>query len=254
MFMIYYGRVLKYKQAMQTHQTYFQYFSFGQGNFIDKVLFQKRKEIFNCFMGQFLPTSLDKVLDIGVSDEEHTSSNLFEKYYPYTENITAVGVDNFQHLEDIYPGLKFVQADGRHLPFADNSFDYVYSHAVIEHTGSRRLQTQFLAEARRVARKGIFITTPNRLHPIEFHTAIPLIHYLPHNWYRKIYQLLGKTFYSNEENLNLLTGKELTYLGKKASQGQDDITLEHTKFLFFNANLILIVKKGLSGGEFSGII
>jgi len=227
---------------MDSNQKYFQYFTFGLGRIIDKILYQKRREIFECFITEMSPTEKDTVLDIGVSDEDHPSSNLLEKLYPYTNRITAVGIHDFNHLEEVYPDLTFVLADGRNLPFADNSFDYVYSHAVLEHTGSRNSQLVFLAEAFRVAIKGVFITTPNRSHPVEFHTAIPLLHYLPHNWYRKIYSLLGKKFYAQEENLNLLTAKDLLNLGCRLQSRGVKIKLRDTKFLFFSANLILIMK------------
>jgi hypothetical protein len=228
---------------MDSSQKYFQYFTFGLGGIIDRILYQKRREIFDCFMREMSPTEKDTVLDIGVSDEDHPSSNLFEKLYPYTSRITAVGIHNFKHLKEVYPGLTFVRADGRSLPFDDNSFDYVYSHAVLEHTGSRASQLAFIAEAFRVATKGVFITTPNRSHPVEFHTAIPLLHYLPHKFYRKIYSLLGKKFYAREENLNLLSAKELLSLGYRIQSKGVKIKLRDTKFLLFSANLILIVKK-----------
>lgn len=232
-----------YIQKMKTDQSYFQHFTFGLDKVINKVFVKKRREVFECFMRRMKPTNLDTVLDIGVSEEEHPSSNMFEKLYPHTNQVTAVGVGSLKCLEDVYSGLKFVQADGRRLPFLDNSFDYVYSHAVIEHVGSREQQLKFIEEAFRVAKKGIFVTTPNRLHPIEFHTAIPLVHYLPHNWYRKLYKMIGKEFYSQESNLNLLTEKELLKLADFFSVPEDKIELHATRFMLFKANLILIIKK-----------
>ncbi len=230
---------------MTNSKGYFQYFNFGLGQLIDRTLSKKRREIFHCFLKEMTPEETDTILDIGVSDEDHPSSNMFEKLYPYPHRITAVGIDNFNHLEKIYPGLTFVQADGRMLPFPDQTFDYVYSHAVLEHTGSRELQLKFLKEAFRVAIKGVFMTTPNRSHPIEFHTALPLLHYLPHSWYRKIYRLLGKRFYSTEENLNLLTAKELFTLAECLSNEKVNYKIRDTKFLFFSANLILILKRSM---------
>jgi ubiquinone/menaquinone biosynthesis C-methylase UbiE len=195
------------------------------------------------FLEEMQMNSSDSILDIGVSDEDHPASNLLEKNYPYTENLTALGIDNLHHLEKIYSGLTYIKGDGRSLPFDDRSFDFVYSHAVLEHVGSRHSQLTFIAEAFRVARKGVFLTTPNRMHPMEFHTGLPLLHYLPHSWYRALYRLLGKTFYAREENLNLLTEKELLELGYKVAEKQGEIKVEHTKFLFFNANLMLFIKK-----------
>ena len=54
--------------------------------------------------------------------------------------------------------LHFVRADGMALPFADQSFDLVLSHAVIEHVADAPL---YLRECRRVLRAGgrIFLST-----------------------------------------------------------------------------------------------
>ena len=38
---------------------------------------------------------------------------------------------------------------------------------------------QLIAECSRVAKRMVFLTTPNRWFPIEVHTALPLIHWLP---------------------------------------------------------------------------
>jgi len=82
-------------------------------------------------------------------------------------------------------GCSYSRGDARELPFADDSFDYVFSNAVIEHVGGPDDARRMLAESRRVARKGAFHTTPNRWFPIETHTQLPLVHWLPRpqqNW------------------------------------------------------------------------
>jgi ubiquinone/menaquinone biosynthesis C-methylase UbiE len=47
--------------------------------------------------------------------------------------------------------LRFLQADGQALPFARSSFDWVFSHAVIEHVADA---PRYLRECARVLRKG----------------------------------------------------------------------------------------------------
>lgn len=76
-------------------------------------------------------------------------------------------------------GCPHSQGDARKLPFPDDSFDYVVSNAVIEHVGGPDGARGMLAESRRVARVGAFHTTPNRWFPIETHTQLPLLHWLP---------------------------------------------------------------------------
>lgn len=229
---------------MQQTDTWFQYYAFGLGRFIDGVLKSKRVEIFERFLEEMQPTPNDRILDVGVSKDEHPASNMFEKLYPYPNRITAVGLENLQELEQSYPGLTYVQADGRALPFADGAFDYVYSHAVIEHCGSREAQLQFVAELCRVAAKGVFVTTPNRHHPLEFHTGIPLVHFLPHRAYRRIYRVLGRSFYAREDNLNLLSARDLRALASKAHKPGFKLDLKYTRFALFRANLLLIVRNG----------
>ena len=66
-----------------------------------------------------------------------------------------------------------------------------------------------------MARKGILITTPNRWHPLESHTGLPLLHYLPPRIWRPVYQALGKSMYADEESLHLLSAAELLDLVRR---------------------------------------
>lgn len=81
-----------------------------------------------------------------------------------------------------------VLAVGEKLPFASNSFDFIFSNEVIEHVEDDRLA---VAEMVRVTRHGgrILIFCPNRWYPVEQHGIywrgqykfgnIPLVNYLP---------------------------------------------------------------------------
>jgi hypothetical protein len=127
----------------------------------------------------FPPRRGERVLDLGASAlDDLPGENYFLRRYPYPEQVTAVGIDDFSALRERYADVTFVTADGRDLPFADAEFDIVHSNAVIEHVGDRAQQQRFVDELVRVARAG-FVTTPNRWFPIETHCKLPLLHWLP---------------------------------------------------------------------------
>lgn len=84
-------------------------------------------------------------------------------------------------------GFPVVRGDGSRLPFADDSFDYVFSNAVIEHVGDAVDQQRFLDESLRVARCGVFHTTPHRWSPVETHTKTFFLHWLPRRWHQRLF-------------------------------------------------------------------
>lgn len=190
-----------------------------------RIAAYQRRRMYDVFLAKTGIQEHDTVLDIGVtSDKTYSHSNYFESWYPYKDRITASGMDDAAFLEELHPGVKFVFADGRNLPFADQEFDYVHSSAVLEHVGSREKQTAFLSEAWRVARKGIFVTTPNRWFPVEFHTMMPFVHWLPTEVFRKLCDVRGLGFFASEENLNLLSGSELGQIAAKAGVEKVKVT------------------------------
>ncbi|WP_342673689.1 methyltransferase domain-containing protein [Jiangella gansuensis] len=91
-------------------------------------------------------------------------------------------------------GMPTVRGDGRYLPFRDASFDYVVSNAVIEHLGGYDGARRLLLESQRVARCGWAHTTPNRRFPIEVHTGVPFLHWLPERARVRAFAALGRQF------------------------------------------------------------
>jgi hypothetical protein len=90
------------------------------------------------------------------------------------DRLTA-GRPDLAHRE---PGMSWVLADARRLPFRDESFDVAFSNSVIEHVGARDNQKLFANECRRVGRR-YFVETPNRRFPLEPHLLTPFVHWLP---------------------------------------------------------------------------
>lgn len=139
--------------------------------------------------------------------ELRESDNLLEKLYPYKNQIVAVGIQEYCKEKWPYPEVTYVQADGRYLPFKDNTFDFVYSNAVIEHVGSYEDQRRFVAECYRVAKKGVFISTPNRYFILEVHTRLPFVGWLPRAILKRIVDCkLGKGYPLNPLSFRELRG------------------------------------------------
>jgi hypothetical protein len=141
-----------------------------------RVAAHQRWKMFYRFMLDTGVTRGEHILDVDVtSDRSYEASNYLDAWYPHKKEVTVVGLDDASFLCDQYPGMRFVIADGLRLPFQDQTFDVVHSSAVIEHVGSWARQYAFVAECCRVARCAVFITTPNRWFPVEFHTVLPLV-------------------------------------------------------------------------------
>ena len=69
----------------------------------------------------------------------------------------------------------------------------------------------------KLSKKMVIISTPYRYHPLEFHTKIPFIHWLPKKIHRMILKKFNLVFYSKEENLNLLHLKTPSFWGNEFS-------------------------------------
>jgi ubiquinone/menaquinone biosynthesis C-methylase UbiE len=176
-----------------------------------------RRQMFHRFMSELQPKESDLILDVGVtSDRTYENSNYFEALYPHKSRIVAAGLQDASFLQRLYPGVRYVRADALALPFSDCTFDLVHSSAVLEHVGSLDNQARMIAECLRVARRGICLTTPNRWFPIEFHTQLPLVHWLPKGAYRWIFRRLGFVDLAQERNLNLMTAGELKAIAGRA--------------------------------------
>jgi hypothetical protein len=211
-----------------------------------RVATRVRATMFDTFMQTLAPAPHETVLDLGVTaDRTYTSSNYFEALYPWKDRITAAGIDDASFLEELYPGTKFVYANALDLPFPDQSFDLLHSSAVLEHVGALDNQKRMLAECLRVARRGVFLTTPNRWFPIEFHTQLPLVHWLPKPLGRSVFRRLGLDFFAREENLNLMMQSELKRLTRFHPQWR--FSFPNAKLWGWTSNLVLVGTRPAGG-------
>jgi SAM-dependent methyltransferase len=166
----------------------------------DAISLRSRSRKLGLFLEEMTPTSETTVLDVGVDEVGFgahgghsgcTTHNFFEERYPWPAQVTALGRHDGAAFRARYPHIAYVQGDACALPFPDQAFDLVFSNAVIEHVGGRERQQAFVREALRVGRR-VFIATPNRWFPIEVHTRLPLVHWLPESAAHRAYRLCGK--------------------------------------------------------------
>jgi SAM-dependent methyltransferase len=147
-----------------------------------RVSMRSRRRKLQLFVDLLQPGPETTVVDVGVTDAPFGSGstdNFFEALYPWPERITGVGQTELDRFAAAFPQVRAVRADGRDLPFANAEFDVAFSNAVVEHVaGGREGQQQFVHELCRVARR-VFVTTPNRRFPLEVHTLLPFVHWLP---------------------------------------------------------------------------
>jgi hypothetical protein len=167
-----------------------------------------RRARFERFMEIMRPGAEDRILDVGVIDTAWRASNFLEVNYPWRERITAVTLEEMSFFPAAFPEVPVVVADGRDLPFDDDQFDIGFSNAVIEHVGSRRDQARFVSEMVRTCRR-VWISTPNARFPIDPHTLLPFVHWLPRRIRHPLLRWTGQGRWATEAMLNPLSADDL---------------------------------------------
>lgn len=113
----------------------------------------------------------------------------------FTAKVDAFDIE-FERVQDAKTKIPHaLVAAGEYAPYADNTFDTILSHEVIEHVNDDRLSAQ---EMVRVLKPGgrIVLFCPNRWYPFETHGHYwkgeyhfgntPLINYLPDYWRNRL--------------------------------------------------------------------
>jgi len=127
------------------------------------------------FERTFRITGRTRVLDVG-------GSPLIWQFASIRPRLTIVNVGVVE--PSPWP-IDFLVGDGRMLPFEDGAFDIVFCNSVIEHVGTHADQRRFAQEIARVGRQ-YWVQTPNRRFPVELHLMLPLVHFLPKSWQRRV--------------------------------------------------------------------
>lgn len=208
-----------------------------------------RRRIFEYFLQSIQPAPDMRVVDLGPtpymsaadlspSSAQTPNTNYFEFYYPYKTQITAASIEDVKFLEAVFPGVKTLRIPRGPFPFKDNQFDVVFCSAVLEHVGDRDAQRAFVRECVRIAR-AFFITTPNRWFPVEAHTFLPLLHWLPQKWHQALLRGLKQPFLADINNLNLLSSRSARAL----FPAESNVRVKNFYLFGFPQNIVLWGKK-----------
>jgi ubiquinone/menaquinone biosynthesis C-methylase UbiE len=171
---------------------------------------KSRKKKYRLFTEVMRPSASTRILNVGATGTTTGLADQLESSYPYQGNITGGGI-NLTEVQDYrrsFPEVRAVMFNGCALPFPDQSFDIVYSNAVLEHLPGEDLVQRFAAEVQRVG-KAWFVTTPNFWYPFDPHYHLPFVQLLSQDAQRALVQKLGKTPY---DYLHLFSKRELRRL------------------------------------------
>jgi hypothetical protein len=208
----------------------------------EKIANDARNEFFKILKKNAKYSKKKSIIDIGTTPSLDNIQNIILSKIKDNKNITCLSNLNCKILLKKYPNIqKILKGDGRNNKLPNNSYDIVHSNATIEHVGSYKNQLLFIKECIRISKKYVFIQTPNRFYPIDFHTILPFIHWLPKKIHRIILNIIGLNFYSLEKNLNLLSENDLRNLCNVLNIKNYKII--KYRLFFMTSNLILFIEK-----------
>jgi SAM-dependent methyltransferase len=218
-----------------------QYYEVVQpGSLAERIFCYARRRIYEDFLKICQPRPENTILDVGVSDVIGGGANILEQLYPHPERIIAAGLGSAAEFHARFPQIRYRQiAAQQALPFINAAFDIVLCNAVLEHVGSIPNQMAFLQELARVGKR-LFLTVPNRLFPVEHHTAIPLLHWSDAT-FPWACRMLRKEKWVDPANLILISRRHLEGLcppGMRRHTGSAGIRLGP-----FSSNLYLFAER-----------
>jgi len=210
--------------------------------FLDKIVLIKRKEIFEIIKKYINLNSINSVLDVGT-----TSDNLLESSNFLINQFKSIkikkSISDQKILDDNFFDMTFERSITENLNdiFDDLRSDLLVCSATIEHLGNFSNIKKGINNIVNLSDKYFIITTPNRYHPIEFHTKIPFIHFLPKEFHRKLLKFFGNEFLSKEENLNLLSKEDLINI--MSNYKNISYNINEIKLFGFVSNFIIVGTK-----------
>ena len=223
---------MKYNEKLYLH---------NHNSFFEKKIIKIRSEILDILNFYLKDQIFNNALDVGTTNDNSESSNFIIKNLKNIKFLKSISNQKINSSLFSKTLNKSITSDLTGEEIENFKSDLVISNATIEHVGNFENQIKMCENIIKLSKKNFVIMTPNRFHPIEFHTKIPLIHWLNKKLHRKILQKLNLNFFAKEENLNLLAEKDLVLIMKKLNFYNYEI--KHVKFLNFTSNLILIGTK-----------
>jgi hypothetical protein len=180
-----------------------------------------RRRMFDLWLGQAGRNLKGAcLLDVGATpDQERLDSNcMLPWFHEAGLQVTLYSPEDISNLTAPFPFAEILppQPVRAGIPAPEAAYDWVSSSAVLEHVGSAAEQEAFVRDCGKVARRGLFLTCPNRWHWLEFHTKLPLLHWLPRTWHQALLRAVGLGRWAEEAQLRLLGPSELDRLSRRA--------------------------------------
>jgi SAM-dependent methyltransferase len=193
----------------------------------------RRAEVFR---QQFIVDANTKVLDLG-SEAGHHIRNVLRQSNIESKNVYIADIDPAAVAEGnrLYGFTPVVIDESGALPFPDKFFDVVHCSSVIEHVTvpksrvwtlhsgeefrrlSNEAQSNVAREIERVG-KQYFVQTPNKWFPIESHSWLPFIGWLPRPLLIRVLRLTNKFWVKKTSpDWNLLDASALARLFEDAT-------------------------------------
>jgi len=221
------------------------YLSFHNKIF-DNIIKNKRLEILKIIKEELKRVQAFDCLDIGTTpDIKNESSNFIIKNLKLNLNYKAFS--NFKIKDNFFSSstVGSIAEDLNDKILNLLKSDIVLSSATIEHVGSNKNQNKMIKNVASLTNKIFFITTPNKNYPIDFHSKLPIVNMLPNNIFRKVLKFFNFNYLSKEENLNLLSLKDLKKFLSETNVHKDfDIKIRHIRLFLLKSNFIIIgIKK-----------
>ncbi len=211
-------------------------------NFFDKIINKKRIEMVNLIKDNIKIFKIKELLDIGTTeDSSAVSSNIFCKMLNNVKIHKSISNQRIKNKRFKNCIKKSITSKFSKETINTFKSDLVISSATIEHVGSLKNQIRKVRNMISLSKKYVVISTPNRFYPVELHTKIPLLHWLPKTLFRQILLLLNMKYFADEKNMNLLSKNDLKKILNIFSQ-KIDYKIYNICFLGFVSNFLVICK------------